>query len=128
MKPKYVLACLCDQICGVQRVNRHTDRKVKTEGSEVMYTNLLSSNVFFYWRYKILIWNWCKRLSFFWLNLNFFLQLIWPFVLSANPAWAQLRVLAGNICIWIEGVYEIYWYQLQKEFYMWHWKLITHLI
>ena len=46
MQPKYGLTSLCDQNCGVQSVNkhtdRHTDRKVKTDGPKI-----LSNDIFY---------------------------------------------------------------------------------
>ena len=49
MQLKYRLTSLCDQNCGVQSADRHTDtgtdRKVKTLESKIMqYEKLLSSN------------------------------------------------------------------------------------
>ena len=45
LTPKFGLTSLCDQNCGVQSVNRHSDRqthnrKVKTEGHKIMYIDI----------------------------------------------------------------------------------------
>ena len=37
MHPKYRLATVCDENCDIHSGNRHTDRKVKTEGHKIMY-------------------------------------------------------------------------------------------
>ena len=42
MQPNYEVTSLCDQNCGVQSVNRHTDRKVKTGGP-----NILTNDIFY---------------------------------------------------------------------------------
>ena len=43
--PKYGSTSLCDQICGLQKVDRlthasRTDKKVKTEGPEILLNNI----------------------------------------------------------------------------------------
>ena len=49
MQRKYGLAILCDQNCGVQ-----TDRKVKTEGPQIMYIDIryLTTVINDQWRSK----------------------------------------------------------------------------
>ena len=58
MQTKYGLTSLCDPNCGVQSMNRHTDkrteRKVKAKGPKIMYRYLLYSSSCNHWRSNII--------------------------------------------------------------------------